>query len=257
MKTLVWIIAVVAVVIVAIGVYVVMNSGALLERAIETYGSRYLGARVEVSGVDVSLREGSATISGLVVGNPSGFSGPPAMVLDRINVALDAGQISSELIELTDVSIDGARVTALARGAQTNLQALMDNLKTNTASDKAEETESEVKLIVDRLDFTNAHAAVQSDVLGQTSVDIPDVHLTDIGRRTNGASVGQVLEQVLAPVVRAVTRKLLQQGVNLDDAGEKLQQSARERADKTLQGGLDRLRDALGPKDNGQPQEQQ
>jgi hypothetical protein len=148
-------------------------------------------------------------------------------------------------------------VAALVRGRESNLQTLMDNLNAQIASEEEEAaTGEEVKLIIDRFDFTGAGASVQSDVLGEAKVDIPDIHLTEIGRQSNGATVGEVLKQVLEPVVRAVTRKLIEQGIDLEGARERLEQGVRERADEALGGGLDRLRDRFG-RDKAEPPEEQ
>lgn len=259
MKALGWIIGLVALLIVAIGVYVVMNSGALLERAIETYGSRYLGAPVEVDEVTVSLSEGSAAIDGLVIDNPPGFSGEPAFRLGNVSMTLDTDQISSALIVLERVAVDGAQVNAIVQGRQTNLKKLMDHLNAEIgATGEAEETgaESEVKLIIDRFDFTNAGATVVSDLAGGGRVNVPDVHLTGIGRKSNGATVGEVLEQVLEPVYRAVTRQLIQQGVDLEGAKQRLEENVRGQAEDAVQSGLDRLRGALGGGDSDDQEQQ-
>lgn len=248
MKALGWIIGLVVLLVAGIGVYVVLNSGALLERAIETYGTRYLGAPVTVGGVNVAITEGSAGIDELVIDNPSGFSGPAAFRLGNISATLDTQQISSELVVLNNVSIDGAEINLLAQGQNTNLKALMDHLNREIgATDQAEETgtASEVKLIIDRFSFTNASASVDSDVLGQASVTLPDINLADIGRQSNGATVGQALKQILDPIVRAVTRQMVEQGVDLEGAKERLEQNLREKAGERLSEGLDSLTNKL------------
>jgi len=248
MKALGWIIGLVVLLIAGIGVYVVLNSGALLERAIETYGTRYLGAPVSVGGVNVAITEGSAGIDELVIDNPSEFSGPAAFRLGNISATLDTQQISSELVVLKNVSIDGAEINLLAEGRNTNLKALMDHLDREIgATDQAEETgtASEVKLIIDRFSFTNATASVDSDVLGQASVTLPDINLSDIGRQSNGATVGQALKQILDPIVRAVTRRMVEQGVDLEGARERLEQNLRDKAGERLSEGLDSLTNKL------------
>ena len=249
MRALFWVIGLLALLIVAIGVFVIMNSAALLERAIESYGSDYLGAPVEVAGANVSLTEGSAGINGLVIGNPPGFSGPPAFRLDNISITLNTDELSSELIALREVTVDGANVAALVKGRQSNLQAIMDHLNARIgATEEDPAAESEVKLAIDRFAFTNAQASVESDVLGQATVDVPDINLEDIGGESGGATVGEVLRQVLEPVVRAVTRRLVEQGVDLEGARERIEQNVRERADEAVGGRLNRLRDALQPR---------
>lgn len=250
MKALGLIVGLVVLILVGVGVYVVLNSGALLERAMESYGTEYLGARVSVGGVDVSFSEGSAGVDTLVVDNPRGFSGPPAFRLGNLSATLDTAAISSELVVLKDVSIDGAEINLLAQGRETNLQQLLDHLNAQIgANEQAEETgvESEVKLIIDRFSFTGAKASVESDLLGSASVTLPDIQLSDIGRASDGATVGELLKQILEPIVRAATRQLAREGIDLDGARERIEQNLRERAGEALGEGLkgltDRLRD--------------
>lgn len=267
MKTLGWIIGLLALLIIALGIFLVAGSGALLEAAIERYGSQYLGAPVEVEEADVSIGDQTAAVRGLVIQNPPGFEGPPAFRLGNVAMSLNMDQTSSELISLREVTIDGAEVAALVKGRQSNLQALLDHLNEQLGPDEEEpEDESEVKLIIDRLDFTNAKASVDSDVLGQTAVDIPDVHLTDIGRNSNGATIAEVLKQVLEPVVRSVTRALVERGVNLEGVRDRLEgerqrleENLRERAGDALPGGLDRLRDTIRSRsgNESEPQDEQ
>lgn len=255
MRALGWIIGLLALLIIAIGIFLVTGSGALLESAIERYGSQYLGAPVEVAKAEVSISDQTAAVRGLVIQNPSGFEGPPAFRLGNVAMRLNMDQTSSEVIALHEVVIDGAEVAALVRGRKSNLQALMDHLNEQLGPEEETTDESEVKLIIDRLDFTNAKASVESDVLGQAAVDIPDVHLTDVGRASNGATVAEVLKQVLDPIVRSVTRALVERGVNLEGVRERLEgererleENLRERAGDALPGGLDRLRDTLRPR---------
>ncbi|HEX7035939.1 MAG TPA: hypothetical protein VF210_09200 [Pseudomonadales bacterium] len=256
MKALGWIIGLLALLIIAIGIFLVTGSGALLEKAIERYGTQYLGAPVEVAEAEVSIADQTAAVRGLVIQNPPGFDGPPAFRLGNVAMTLNMDQTSSEVIALHEVVVDGADVAALVKGRKSNLQALMDHLNEQLGPAEEEPAdESEVKLIIDRFDFTNAKASVESDVLGQAAVNIPDVHLTDIGRDSNGATIAEVLKQVLDPVVRSVTRALVERGVNLEGVRERLEgerdrleQNLRERAGDALPGGLDRLRDTLRPR---------
>jgi len=260
MKAIGWVIAIAAVLIVVIGVVLVMSSGTLLGRAIETYGSQYLGAPVRVGDANVSLADGTAAIDSLVIGNPPGFDGPPAFRLDNVTMTLNMDELSSELIALEQVTVTGANVAALVRGRESNLGAIMAHLNEQIGTAEQPEAESEVKLIIDHFEFLNAQASVESDVLGQAAVEVPDVVLDDIGRQSNGATIGQVLKQVLEPVVRAVTRRMAEQGVDLEGARERLEQNLRERGRDAVGGGLDRLRDTIRSepaRQTEEPQEQQ
>jgi hypothetical protein len=207
MKALGWVAGAVALVLVVVAVYVVVRSAALVEAAIERHGHRYLGVPVEVDAVDVTLTERSATVRGLVVGNPPGFDGPPAVRVAEIRVALDLSRTSSEIVALEQVTLHGVEVTALFRRQGSNLQQIMDHLNARiSAHERARETRvvAEVRLVIDHLEVLDARAAVASGFLGRVVVDLPPVRVTGIGREPGGASVGQVLRQVLEPLFRAL-----------------------------------------------------
>lgn len=218
MKAILWVVVVVVLALVGVGVYVVMFSGDLVKDAIETYGPRYLGADVHVDSVELALTEGTGELRDLEIGNPTGFDGGQAFSLGKIRLVLDPEQISQDLVVLKLVEIDGAQVSAIARGKNTNLQRLLDNVNAAVGSgaEDAAADESEVRLIIDRLDFTKATASVTSDVLGGAQLNLPDIHLTGVGRSSGGATVGQVLAQLLAPISRNVSRQLVEKGLNLD-----------------------------------------
>ncbi|MFU8815430.1 MAG: hypothetical protein ACNA7W_08785 [Pseudomonadales bacterium] len=207
MKALGWVVIAVVLVLAAVAIYVVVYSGTLIERAIERQGSAYLGVSVEVAEVEVALRDGVAVIRGLVVGNPPGFTGPPAIRVDEIHMNLNIGQTSSELIVFEEMAVEGTAITALLRRQESNLQQIMDHLNREiSARERAEpiRVAPEVKLIIDRFALRDATATVRSDLFGEASVTVPPIHLDDIGRARNGATVGQVLRQVLEPLFRAV-----------------------------------------------------
>jgi hypothetical protein len=225
-KALAWVAGIVLLVLAAVAVYVLTNSAVLIERGIERYGSTYLGVAVDVGEVEVLLAEGSAIVHGVVVGNPPGFSGPPALNVPRMYIDLDMSRTSSALIVLESVAIEGAAVTALLQGRQSNLQWILDHLDSRIAAhERARQIRvvSEVQLVIEQLAFTGATANVVTG-LGQARVDLPPIHLTDIGG-DGGASVGQVLEQVLEPIVRAVLERAAAGAVAA--ARERLERRAR------------------------------
>jgi hypothetical protein len=249
MKVIGWIIAVVVLVLVALGVFVYLKSEDLVASGIETYGSRYLEADVSVSQVNLSLTEGSGEILGLDIGNPRGFGGGSAFALGQIKVVVDPQQTSGELIVLKEVIVDAAEIGAVVRGQHSNLQALMDNLDRNVGGEETTAPADEAagpKLIIDRFRFTNARASVDSDIAGQMQVSVPDVYLEDIGRSSNGATVGAALQQLLEPVIRAVTREMLERGLDLEGVRSQVEDSIRDKVTEKLGSGLKGLTDKLG-----------
>lgn len=201
-------IALVLLLVIGVFVYVAYNTNSIVKNAIETIGPQYLGAPVRVKDVDISLQDGRGTLTDLEVGNPPGYEGPYAVRVGTVSVTLDVAHSTSGLVVLKRVTIDGARVAAIAKTAkETNLRALSSNVPSSQNS-------SPIKLIIDELDLTNTQAVVSSPLLSKAlEVIVPDVHLKDIGRSTGGADVGTVIDQVLAPITKAVTRSLSEAGM--------------------------------------------
>jgi hypothetical protein len=253
MKAIGWIVGIILLVVVGVGVYLVAFSDSLIKDAIERFGPEYLGASVSVDAVELSLTEGSASIRGLSIGNPEGFGDGHAMRFNEATLALDSSQISETLVVVTRVLVDGADVAAVARGKKTNFQQLLDNITENTggASQETQETQepesdsaSEMKFIIDKFDFTSAKASLSSDVLGAMDVTIPDIHLTDIGRKSNGATAAELAQQILKPISSAVTQAAVSQGVDLE--------GMKQRAQEELEGKLDeKIEEELGSEFKG------
>ncbi len=217
--------------VIGVFVYVAYNTNSIVKNAIETIGPQYLGAPVRVKDVDISLQDGRGRLTNLEVGNPPGYEGPYAVRVGTVSVTLDVAHSTSELIVLKRVTIDGARVAAIAKSAkETNLRTLSSNVPSSKNA-------SPIKLIIDELDLTNTQAAVSSPLLAKAlEVNVPDVHLKDIGRSTGGADIGTVIDQVLAPITKSVSRSLSEAGLkSLGVDPNQLKSDAVQRMNDALQ----------------------
>ena len=244
MKALGIIIGIIVVLVLGVGVYVVVNSGSLIKTAVETIGTEVLGVEVSLDSAEISLTEGSGELRGLTIGNPAGFGGSHAMRLGQIRLVIDVAEMSEELVVIKSVLIDKAELAIVVKGATTNLQAIMaklDSTSTDTA-ESAEEDSSEVRLIIDEFVFSNAQASLESELLGNTSVNIPDVNLTGIGRKADGATIREVLQQIFVPVVQGSTQAIAAQGLDIEGAKDRLEQGLGKKLQDTLGSGLDALR---------------
>lgn len=217
--------------VVGVFVYVGYNTNSIVKNAIETIGTQYLGAPVTVKEVEIALQEGRGTLKELEIGNPPGYTGAYAMRFGTVSVEMDPLQSNAGLIVLKRITIDGARAAAIANTPKdTNFRALSSNVPASSG-------ESTVKLIVDKLDVTNTQASVSSPLLARVlEVNVADVHLTDIGRSSNGVDVGTVIAQILAPITKAVTRSMTEAGMKgLGVDSNQLKSDAAQRMRDTLQ----------------------
>ena len=245
LKIIAIIVGLLVLIIVGVGVYFAYNTNRLIEAGVESLGSRYLGAPVSLGGVDFSWAEGRGTLSGLEIGNPEGYEGPFAFRLDTVTVVIDPAASTAETIVLKQVTMDGAQVAAEVKASgETNLQTLMSNLERETGGSDATEgaAEDDVEVIVDRLDFTGGLAHISAPILGQqTETKLPDLHLTDVGRKEGGVTAAEVVRQVLEPVTRAVLRDAAAKRLGVDE------DAIKSRVGEEIERGLDRLRNLGHP----------
>jgi len=208
---------VVVVAVIAVVGYVIVNAGDIVKQLIEDVGSKELGASVTVGFVDLSLEGGE--ISGFQIGNPNGFDTPFAIRVETATVALDTAASGNGLVVIKQVLVDGAKVNAEIKGKNSNRQALMDHLGTSETVE--EDPADATKVIIDRFDFTNAQTTVLSDVLGEKEIKVPDLHLTDIGRKDSGATSSEVLKQLMQPLLNSIIREAIAKQIGIDADGVK------------------------------------
>ncbi len=224
------------------GVVVTHRLDGWVKDGIETYGPQYTGVPVTVESVSLSLLSGRGEIRGLEVANPEGYEGDYALRVGRLAIALRPLGVLDDPVIVDVIEVEGAEVHAESRQLRdTNLQTILRNVREATPPPEEDDEAPGRQFIIERLSLTGTQGSVAAAPIGAVSVSIPDIELTEVGRRTNGASIGQVLQQVLEPVVQAVVRSMTEGRFRqeLDERGGEL----RERAEEELDSLRDRLRD--------------
>ena len=209
-KVLIGIAALVVVLLVAVGggfYYLYSNLDAIVKAAIESYGGDATQAKVSVKTVKLSLTSGEGTISGLVVGNPSGFATPQALSLGSVSMKVDtasvtrmASDIKAPLV-IKEVVIASPAIT-YERGTSTgNLEKIQENVtryagldKSKPAAKPAAGGKEEPKLIIENLyvrdgtDRDQPQRAARQDAVERPADHPPQGHRQGPGRRHAGRS---------------------------------------------------------------------
>ena len=204
-----------------LGVVVVLTVGGffLLTRAlnaaiasgVETVGSQATVMPVKIEAVDISLFSGKGEIRGLTIDNPDDFDTDFAFELDRIFITLDIGSLRSDVIVIHEITIDGARLTAEQKLLRkNNLLTILNNVR-DFASD--DDTEWDLQFVIEEFHFTNAEVTLRAPLISGQRLDLPDVHVSDIGRPSLGVSVPEmplrILEPIITEVLKIVQRRAL------------------------------------------------
>ncbi|MFZ5861560.1 MAG: hypothetical protein ACOYXR_01725 [Nitrospirota bacterium] len=213
---------------------------AIVASAIRTMGPRITGVSVDLEGVTIAVREGRATLHGLVVGNPEGFKTDQAFSVGEVSLTLALDSLGHDVILIKRIAIEQPEVTYELGPGGSNLDAIQHNVdryvggraggpKQTTGPDNG------TKFVIEDLSIRGAKATVGTSVVrtSTVAVPIPDVHLRDIGKRSGGATAGDVVKQIVGALTRNVTREVAKQ--SLGGAVESLKGNAGATMD-TLKG---------------------
>jgi hypothetical protein len=212
---------VIVIVFAAFGVWLVSsNLDSFVKAAIEKYASAATQTKVSVSGVKITLSAGEATISGLTVGNPSGYAGD-AFKLGNITMALDTSSVSGTgPVVITKIDVSEPQVTYELGAGGSNLQVIENNAKAYAASvggsGSASPSGNGRKITINDLTIQNGQIKLSAPLLqGKTvTVPLPPIHLTGLGKNggtTPAEIAGQIMAAITSEAARAGASALTQQ----------------------------------------------
>ena len=234
-------------VVIAIGLYFLFSSlNSIVKAAVEKVGSSATQAQVRLKEVDIQITSGKGAMRGLTVGNPSGFKTERAFSLGEISLQVDVGSVTKDTIVIKEIVIAAPEVTYELATGGSNIDALQRNVNAYTGGGgKAEKSESGggKKLVIENLYVRNGKVNVSATALGgkTMSTPLPDIHLTNIGKQSGGATAGQVTQQVLSAIGQSATKA----ATSLPDVG-KLVGSAKESATGAAEGAGEGLKKLFG-----------
>ena len=178
MKKLFIVLGIVAVIAGAV-LYVVSNLDMIVERVIEHQGSAATQTPVRVAGVSIKLSEAQGTISSLTVGNPEGFPGY-AIEMDNFSLNLDGSSLTSDVIVIENILVQGARINILQQANGNNIQELLRNLDATSSGDSDESEEGALRITCPHCE---QHIEVPGDSVGE-GIQCPGCeHELEIGER--------------------------------------------------------------------------
>lgn len=196
------------VVIIAAVLVITLSLDGMIRSGIEENGSELLQTRVTVDNVNVSLFNGSGTISGFTVQNPEGFSNEPALYIREASLNMDIWSLFSDQIVVNEVIVKSPDLFFEQIGVGVNLKKLNDNM------DLASEESSETSLIIEYLLIEDGNITVSSSLERErtTEVTLEEFTLNDIGRDGTN-TVKQSVRQVLNPLLQKAMEEALRSGV--------------------------------------------
>ena len=183
--------------------------GPVVTKTVNTVGPKVTGTKVELDGAKVMPLTGGATLTGLFVGNPEGWTGDKAFYLGEVRASVQPTSLLGDHIVVNEVYIDGPEFVYERRLlGGSNIDALLKQIEENTGGGKTPPTTTEpdgevkkpLKFAIKSFELKNVKASII--VAGKTvTVLLPPITITDLGVAEGGITADQVAAKVLQRVL--------------------------------------------------------
>ncbi len=167
----------------------------LVKQAIERWGPEITGVPVKVASVKIEVASGRGTIRGLEVGNPKGFDAPHALKLAEMRLTLDPASLTKDVVTVKELLVLAPEVTYERGQGSDNMATIQKNVDAWVAKHggaKKDDAGPGKKFVIEDLVVKDGKAHFGTTL----SSPIPDLHLRDVGKKSNGATAGEVVKQV-------------------------------------------------------------
>lgn len=199
------------------------NIDKVVKGAMEGVGSELMGVPVTVSFVGIKLKNGEGEISGLVIGNPTGFTSTSAFQMDVIRLGINIGSIRKQPIIINELTIDKPIVNLEVKDdGSSNLQTIADSMEKNgskadkNAAEEQPTTEATpkgepVKIAFKKLNITGVTVnVIKEGVAAQSeTVVIQDIMLTNVGG-TEGITPAELGRLIFGEITNSALKNALQ-----------------------------------------------
>lgn len=194
---------------VAGGVYFILSSlEAIVKAAVEEVGSEVTGTQVTLTDVKITLTDGKGTLRGFLMTNPQGFAEGEAFKFDEVSVIIDPTTIFDDTVVIEEVLIVGPRITYAIGETTSNIETIQGNVDTYMGEDgggSGGEAADGPNFVIKNLYFHDGKVSVSAPGLIDEGLgtDLPNIHLTDIGKDGKGATPAEAAEEIIDAVIKA------------------------------------------------------
>ena len=189
------------------------NLDKIIKQTIESVGSQTTQTPVKLAKVEVSLRSGRGELHSLQVDNPQGYSSAYAFLMDQVALQVDPESLLNEVIVIKEIKVDGAKLIAQHKNLQDlNLYTLAKNVQnaappaSNTEQPQDPQVKTDVRLMIEKITFTNNHIQLISEQLGEQTLNMPTIDLANIGDKEKGLAPHELAKAILKPLLAQVSQ---------------------------------------------------
>lgn len=186
--------------------------GPVVKTTANSVGPKFTKTHVNLGDFGLNYYTGVFHMGDLQVENPAGYSQREAVTLGELRVELEPLSVATDVIHIKLVRIKDVFASYVSKDGVNNIDQLMINAGVKSTEEKpAEEAQpsqpaqtsqtsqsSQKKVIIDRVEISGV--LVQ---LGPIPLPIPPLTLTDIGKKSGGATLEEAWTQISGAVMKS------------------------------------------------------
>lgn len=223
MKWIIRIVAVVVLLVIVAVVAVVVTVDSLAKSGIERSATLATGVQTNVEGVRIGLLGGTFNMTGLRLANPQtpAFDTPEFITLENTDASVTLASLRKDVIEIPKVHLDGLHLTIERKDDQENYKVILENLQQLA---KDEPRDDGKKYVARELLVTNVQLTLAGYPGMNKTLNLADIHMTDVGSGGNPVTRSQITGLVIREVFRQIMQNPdLLPGMLVAGLGEGLQ----------------------------------
>jgi uncharacterized protein involved in outer membrane biogenesis len=205
-------VAVVAVVIVS------KTIDSAVTKGVNTFAPQITGTTVNLESARISPLSGSGSLSGLVIGNPDGWSDNNLASLGHIHLDVAPMSLLGDTIVIEDMVIEAPEFRYETKLVASNVKDLLKNIEKIAVAgteEEAAEDSAEKRIAIKRFILRNGKVSIGTGDAAVT-VPLPDLELNDLGSPDNGLTpvqlAGAVSKEVVGDIIGASVKALTTMG---------------------------------------------
>jgi uncharacterized protein involved in outer membrane biogenesis len=186
----------------------------IVKVVIEKVGTSVVGTEVSLKSADISLKEGRATLKGLDIANPDGFSRSSMIYVGEMTAQLEA-----KTGVIKEIYIGSPQIRFEQKGKESNFSVVQRNLESEPSEPEPKEAAEAKELQIDFFKLEKAEVTVTSDQFeGEKKLLLEEITFKNlkgtpsaIGREVMGQLVGKIIVQVTKDVLGSAVKGALKE----------------------------------------------
>lgn len=184
--------------------------GGIVTAGVNSFAPKVTQTKVTLASARISPLSGSGTLSGLVVGNPKGWSENNICALGTIQLDVAPFSILGDHIVVNEIVIDAPEFNYETKIVASNVGDLLKNIEAATGGGKKSDTAAPttnagkpIKFEVKKFVLTNGRVRLGLGGAG-ASLPMPSITLIDLGTKEGGITPDQLVLAVMKSVTAGI-----------------------------------------------------